>query len=431
MQEYIDNYYSRTLTENYTRPILQNLVDADVCIIGGGLAGLATALGLLDRGKSVILLEQKSIGWGASGRNGGFVLAGYAASMESIAKKYGQTYAKQIYDLTKDAQKLIKKRIKKYNINCKPVDGHLVASWYKSSLDLKKQQEFFTHVLNEKVEYWPKEKIQELCVTDAYYDGIFFPDFFHMHPLNYLRGLARVIEDKGGKIFENSPAEALVEDDLFIVKTAKGEIRAKDVVFCGSAYFNKLNAKLSRSCLPISTYVMVTDPLQKKDIQESIRAPYAIRDNRWADDYYRLLPDNSILWGGRCGINKEPDPSDLKKLMIDDLLKIYPQLEGKVKPKVAWSGLMGYSTHKMPLIGKFKEGLWYCTNFGGNGVGPTTAGGELIASAIANDKDAYKLFDRFGFAYTGGVTGPLVAQMIYRSWELTDKIKEVKQKFIR
>ncbi len=338
--------------------------------------------------------------------------------------KQGADNAKALFNLTREAQKLIRARIKNYSIACNPVDGHLRASWFDDPETMKAYADKYAK-LGVPAEFWPREKVRDVCRTEHYKDGVFLPDYFHMHPLNYLLGLAQVIEAKGGRIFEDSMAVDVEESSGgSTVRTDKGSVKAKDAVFCGSAYFNGLEPKLSRSCLPVSTYVMVTEALPKEKLESAIRAPYCIRDTRWADDYYRLLPDNRILWGGRVGLGRKA-PANLDSLMLGDMLKVYPQLAG-AKVAAAWAGIMGYTVHKMPHVGKLRPGVWMCTNFGGNGLGPTTAGGEVIASAIAQNDERYKLFAPFGFAWTGGVLGPLVAQGVYLSWELGDKLRSLK-----
>lgn len=427
MTGYIDSYYSRTLEQSVRFSALEETLEAEVCVIGGGLAGLATALGLAERGRKVVLLEARRVGWGASGRNGGFCLSGFAASPQDMIKKIGLADTRTLFGLTKAAQKLIRKRIKDFDIPCEPVDGSVVASWYDDENALRRKQEFWTRELGEAVEYWPREKTRSHYVTDRYYDALFFPENFHLHPLRYVLGLAAAFTQKGGLLFENSPVvRAAQGGDPKIVHTEKGCVKANEIVFCGSAYFvNRPEKKLAQACLPISTYVMVTEAIPPNVLKSAIRAPYAIRDSRYADDYYRPLPDGRLLWGGRIGIGR--DPADLAAEMRRDMVKIYPQFKD-VKADIAWSGLMGYTVHRMPLIGQLRPGVWYCTNFGGNGVGPTTAGGEIIAKAIAEGDETYKLFKPFGFEYTGGLLGPLVAQAVYRSWELSDWLGEFKNK---
>lgn len=427
MQEtsHIDSYYSRTLGNDRVRPPLKGAIEADVCIVGGGLAGLAAAIGLAERGKKVAILEGRRVGWGASGRNGGFVLAGYAAGAKSIVKKVGLLHARALYDLTRRAQSLIRKRIVDYGIACDPIDGHLRVSWFDDPDAFREETDWLNKHMGANAEFWPQEKVRDVCRTGRYYNGQYFPDYFHMHPLNYLQSLAIAIEAKGGLIFESSMAVKTEKNGAdHVVHTNSGSVRATDVVLCGSAYFNGLERRLQNACLPVSTYVMATDPVPPDALRKAIACPYAIRDNRWSDDYYRILPDNSILWGGRVGLGHTV-PNNLPELMLRDLLLVYPQLEGTVRVKTTWAGIMGYTTHKMPHIGKLEPGLWACTNFGGNGLGPTTAGGEAIADAITGNDNACKLFEPFlRFNWTGGILGPLIAQSVYHSWEIRDRAQE-------
>jgi len=418
-----DTYYSRTLKNAKDYPALEEAIETDVCVIGGGLAGLAVALGLAERGKSVVLLESRQIGHGASGRNGGFALSGFALEEGPVIKKVGLPHARALFRLTQDALRLIKKRIRDFNIDCDAVDGNLTVSWYDDETESRARVENLKRNFDENVEFWPREKVRDVCRTSRYYDGRLYPDDFHMHPLNYMHGIARAVEQKGGKIFEFSAATAIEEKASgHIIRTEKGSVRAAHIVFCGSAYFNGIEKKLSRSCLPVSTYVMVTEPVEKEKRESAIRVPYAIRDNRWADDYYRILPDGRILWGGGIGLGHTP-PKGFAQQMLRNIRTVYPQLEEAVRPYLSWAGTMGYTAHKMPNIGQMRPGIWACTNFGGNGVCPTTAGGEVIARAIAKGDETYKLYEPWSYAWTGGVAGQLAARAVYFSWGVRDAVK--------
>jgi len=118
-----------------------------------------------------------------------------------------------------------------------------------------------------------------------------------------------------------------------------------------------------------------------------------------------------------------PSQARLKNIMMKDLLSVYPQLKG-IKAEVAWGGYMGYARHKMPQIGTFGDGAWYCQGFGGHGMCATTVGGEVIAGAIANNDENYKLFAPFGLDYAGKPIGPAIAQAAYWYFQGRDKIKE-------
>lgn len=416
---YSDTYYSRTIEGSNVYPVVEGVTEADVCVIGGGFAGLATALGLIERGKSVVLLESHRLGYGASGRNGGFCLRDYARHVDSLIKKVGVEHTRALYRIVADAQMLIRSRIEKYNIDCGPnTNGYLNISWKPQPDDLKRYADLMRTTVGQEIEVWPTEKIRDLYSTGHYYDALFYPNDFQIHPLRYIHGLARVIAAQGGKIHEQSTAIALRRTGSgYEIKTEKALVKSGQVVLCGSAYGGGLHPKVRFSMLPVATYIMVTEPIDPETYSQAIRAPYAVMDMRYASNYYRQLPDGRLLWGG-C-VSLRDNPPGLQEKMLRDLKTIYPQFRG-VKPSVTWSGLMGFSTHKMPLICQIAPGLWTNTAFGGHGVCATTAGGEVVASAIAADDTRHELFRPFGFGLTAGPLGRVVAQGLYGWWRLRD-----------
>ena len=423
--DYIDNYYSRTLHNNQKRPALDETTEAAVCVIGGGLAGLSTALSLLEKGmKNVVVLEANRIGWGASGRNGGFVAKGYACGYRQLVKQVGLDHTKTLHKQAVMGRALIRKRINDYKIDCGPVvDGVLGVSWNDNREAVEEYIDFMSNDLGAPLEFMPRDQVRELCKTTRYYDGFFSPDDYQFHPLNYVHGLAQTIEDKGGRIFENTKA-LLISDhgNGHKVQTPQGAVLADQIVLACSIYIDKsLDSKLSRAAFPVMTYVMVTKPLPEDKLKTAINTNYAIFDNRFAQDYYRVLPDHRILWGGR--VNLWQKPARLAETMIRDLLKVYPQLQGYAEPDIAWSGLLCYAPHRMPQLGQKKPGYWFCTCFGGHGLVPTATGGELIAAAIAENDDRYKLFSPFGLNYFGGKLGRYAAQFAYASWRFRDVLR--------
>ncbi|MBU0725960.1 MAG: FAD-binding oxidoreductase [Alphaproteobacteria bacterium] len=421
-QTYVDSYYSRTLADDRRRPALNGEVSADICIIGGGMAGLATALGLAERGiTNVVVLESRQVGYGASGRNGGFVSPGYSRSPAALIDTVGVEKAKSLYGLTVEAMEVIRRRIAQYAMPCGPlVPGKLNISWFDRPKELKRNIAFMNETFGTALEFWPRAKIRELYLSKRYYDAVYNPNSFHFHSLNFTRGTAAAAESLGVRIFEDTEATGLdLKGDVKRITTPQGVVTANQVVFCASGYMGWLLPRLRLSILPIGTYVMLTEPLGDR-LKTAIRGNHAVADNRFAPDYYRALPDTSILWGGR--ISAVTQPKNLDALMMGDLLKVYPQLAG-VKPAVSWPGTMGYTTHKMPLIAQMQPGVWVNTGFGGHGMCSTTAGGETVAKAIAEGDQTYRLFEAFGLTMAGGPVGPLVAQGVYWYWQLRDRLK--------
>ncbi len=426
MTDYPDTYYSRTLRQTRERPAQQGAIDTDVCVIGGGLAGINVGLGLAERGKKAVVLEGRRIGFGASGRNGGKVLTGYAAGFDKIAARVGAAQARELEGLTWKSLELVRRRIKDFRIDCDLTDGVMIASWYDDPAALQADREFETTELGLRVEFVPREELRELYLTRRYYDGLFYPDYFHIHVLEYLHGLTAAFESKGGIVFENSMAlHVKDEGGRLVVTTEQGTVRADHVVYCTSAYSNGIERRLQWASLPVSSYMVATPPLPQETLARAIRARYGVYDTRWALDYYRISPDNRIVWGGGVGLGSHRVPRHLKEKMLRSILHVYPQLQG-IQIDTAWTGTMASTGHRMPHIGRFTPNIWYSTNYGNNGLGPTATGGEAIAAAIAQGDETYKLFEPFGLEYAAGFLGPYIAQGVYRSWQLRDIIKQWK-----
>jgi len=420
--EHIDSYYTRTANPAPLRARLEGEVETDICIVGGGLAGLSTALSLVERGKSVAVLEARRVGWGASGRNGGFVGAGFAAGIDSVIKRAGLKQARRLYAFTREAVERIQERIRRYAIACEPIHSGMLRAWWTDDAEEPRRIRDHLHdTLGIELEFWPRERVRETLVTRRYHDALFYPQAFHFHPLNYALGVAGAVQAQGGRIFESSEVtEFRVDGAEKLIRTAQGLVKARSVVIACGGYLDGLHAKLSGAVRPIATWVVVTEPLGER-LKEAMRGPYSVIDSRFDFDYYRPLPDTRILWGGGITVRKS-DPAKLSAIMLRKLLTVYPQLQG-VRAESAWSGLMGYPRHSMVQIGKVSPGAWYAMGFGGHGMGTTTMAGELVASAIAEGDARYKLFAPFGLDWTGGPVGLVAAEAIYRWHRFRDWLK--------
>ncbi len=414
MNDYVDSQYARTRIELAPWPELIGPLEVETCVIGGGLAGLNTALSLREMGRDVCLLEARRIGWGASGRNGGFVGAGgFSRSLASLVKLCGRDEARALHDLSREGWRLVRERIARYamaGIGAKP--GILVADWFDDDDGLKRFRDFMARDFDREFEYFDRRQIADMVSSPRYSSGLLDPEGFQFHPLNYCLGVAKAASGLGAKLYEGTAATGL---DLGPaekrVRTAKGEVRAQNLVFAMGGYQDGLHGKLGRAILPIATYVTATEPLGDNRLKEAIRVPYAIADTRFASDYYRPLDDSRILWGGRIS-GRLSQPADLEHLMLADLARVYPQLAG-VKAEVTWMGTMSYAGHKMPQIGSLGPGLWHAQAFGGSGMATTSMAGLLLAEAISGAGDRYRLFERFGIAWAGGDLGRLAAQLVY------------------
>ncbi len=419
---HIDSHYARTANPVADRPPLDGDAAADVCVVGGGLAGLSAALGLAERGKSVVLLEANRVAWGASGRNGGFVAPGFSLGAAGLVRAVGQGHARALYDLSREAVATIRRRIGEHAIDCAPVfEGYLKAAWRAKPGAMEKRRDFLNGVMGAQTEYRSADEMKTVLSSPRYHAGLFDPAGFHMHPLNYALGLAAAIERKGGNIFEQSAVTNIEQrEGDWIAATAGGAVRCAAVVLCGGGYTDHLVPALRRALVPVATYVMVTKPLGAT-LGEAIRTRAAVADTRRAGNYYRVLPEGRLLWGG--GMTAlTGEPPGLAHKMQADMVSVFPQLAA-AEPDTAWSGLMGYARHQMPQIGEVKPGLWHATAFGGHGLNTTTMAGETVAAAIAGGDDRYRLFAPFGLAWTGGrLIGAVAAEAAYAWYKLRDAI---------
>ena len=405
-------------------PALDGSVRARVCVVGGGLAGLATALSLAERGVDTVLLEAGEIGDGASGRNGGMVSAGFARGSLELARRYGQDRARRLHALSQAAMRQLRGRVLRHGIACHLVEGVVVASWLDDADGLRSEIEALNRDFGMRLAFWPRQQVRALYRTDRYHDAAFDPDGFHLDPLALARGYARAAIGLGARLFEQSPATGLERQgsSTWRVATPSGEVVAEAVVLCTSAYGDPLLQALRRAILPVLTYVIVTEPLGAR-LASVIGAPYAVYDDRFATGYYRPLEDGRLLWGGRVSLTERRQ--DLAGLMRRDLARVYPQL-ADVRVDHAWSGRMGFARHKMPLVRELQPGLWVNTAYGGHGLNGTTMGGELVAAAIAEGGQDHALLLPFRPVPAFGRLGRVAAQAIYWGHVLGDELRGIR-----
>lgn len=425
------SYYDALTPPPPPRPALRGELEADVAVVGGGLAGVATALSLAERGAAPVLIEAKAVGAGASGRNGGMVSAGFAAPLAQLDRRVGPEHATRLMRLSREAVGLVRARIARHRIACGPVDGVVIASWFDDAAGLAAEVAAANARLGGELAFWPRERLRAAYPSPRYFDGVFDPEGFHLDPLTLVRGCADAAEALGARIFEGSPALALERAGRggggagWRLRTPAGAVAARRVVLCQSAYPPPLLARVARSTLAVFTYVVVTEPLAGARAHV-IRAPHAVYDTRFATGYYRLLPDDGrLLWGGRISVAERP--RDLAGLMRKDLALVYPQL-ADVRIDFAWSGRMGFTRHKMPLVRELAANLWVNTGFGGHGLNTATLGGELVASALVEGDRRFELLAPFAPRWVGGPLGRLAAQTIYWRHMAADAARAARQR---
>ena len=171
------------------------------------MAGSALALGLAERGvKNPVLIEANRIGWGASGRNGGFISAGYSLPPFDMVKKVGESQAKELYGLTQSAMKLIRQRMEGVEDDLlDPNTGILNVSWFNETEKIRSYVERMNEVFGENFEFWPREKVREYFTTERYYDAYFKTGGLIANVLKYTGHVAKLAVGLGARVYEKSP----------------------------------------------------------------------------------------------------------------------------------------------------------------------------------------------------------------------------------
>lgn len=426
---HVDSHYAAQAEAWPLRAPVFGQISCDVCIIGGGLAGLTCADELARAGKNVVLLEAQRVGWGASGRNGGFVSPGFAADWSDVLKRVDLDHAKKLYALSVEGFQHVETVLRDAN-RLDVIQGHGGLALRRSGTlaeaqDVAQQQRDMLDAARDVIS---GDELKRLVNSDRYVAGILKPDAYHIDPLAYANILAARAEEAGAQLFEQTRAMRVERrSDLWEIITDGGRIVAGHVVMAGSAYGMPF-APLRRAVVPVSTYVMVSQKAPDL-LANAITFRGTISDNRRAGDYYRLVgngADTRLLWGGRI-TTRRSEPRKLAQTLLSDITTIYPQL-AELKVERAWSGWMGYARHKMPLIGplwpKSAPNMWALTAFGGHGLNTTAMGGRIVARSIADGSQEHRLFAPWKPVTIGGPFGQAAVQASYFAMQIQDAFAE-------
>ena len=409
------HWYEATRVESAARPRLGYDLDVDVCVIGGGLAGLTTAREVARRGWSVVLIEANRLGSAASGRNSGFVLPGFSEDIDSIVERIGLDHAKQLWALSQDGVAYIRETIRETAMpGVDPADGWLNVSKIDNGRAVHTAVERLRWIGAE-VEVWPTARVRQALASAHYFDAMHFPSAFHIHPLNYVLGLARAAEIAGARIFEDTPAVAI--DPAGVrkrVQTPSGMVRAAHVVLAGNVQLGALMPRLAATLVPVTTYVVVTEPLGNV-VNEVVRYRGAVSDGKRADNHYRVVGGEHtggerLQWSGRI-TTRPADPRRFARSLVTNMRRVFPQL-GEIKIAHAWSGTLGRAVHRMPQIGEISRGLWVASAFAGHGLNTTAMAGELVARGILENDQTWRLFAPYELVWAGGRLGRVIVRAV-------------------
>jgi glycine/D-amino acid oxidase-like deaminating enzyme len=421
-ESYGRSWYAATMVDAPRRPPLGADLDVDVCVIGGGLAGLTAAREVARRGWSVALIEAERVAANASGRNTGFVLPGFAAAPDSLIARVGLARTKDLWALSQAGLDYVRNAIRDDGMTGVAAgDGWLHVSKTDDGDALMHLVQLLGELGGE-IEGWPIDRVRAVLRSKRYFHAIHFPRALHIHPLNYALGLAAAAERAGARIFEQTPALSI--DPAGVRKrivTPAARLRAHHVVLCGNVQIAGLMPQVAAALIPITSYVITTAPLGPR-LGQAVSYGGAVSDSDLADNHYRIVDGDRLMWAGRVTTWRR-NPRRYARTLTADIRKTYPQL-GTVAVDYAWSGTLGNTIHRMPQIGELGARVWLASGFGGHGLNTTALAGNLIARAIVEGDQTWRQFTPFELVWAGGILGRATAQMYYWIRRARDAVAE-------
>ncbi|GIN97537.1 oxidoreductase [Siminovitchia terrae] len=382
-------------TSKYKRtyPLLQEHITADVVIIGGGFTGIASSYHLQNKGVHTVVLEQHTVGWGASGRNGGMMNTGYKLSAAETIKRWGVEEAIRLDQYALDCNKAVEEIAKKHQIDCDVrMSGHVGLSKNKKKQQaFENSQELIAKHFGREVKVLTGAELQKEMNSDYYKVGLMDPLSYQFHPLDYVRGLAEVTNDLGGEIYEQTKAIDIQKTGkTFIVITEKGMVEAKELIFATDGYSEKITPELHKGIFPLASFVIATEPFEQRVLENMIPNNRNLYDTINLVNYFRRTPDQRIIFGG-SGIGY-PAKQAFKDELYMLLTSVFPQLKG-VTIDYFWGGVIGATVDKFPVIGRTEQGAYYSVGYTGHGAAQSTLHGKLLSQCILNEERINATFE--------------------------------------
>ena len=409
------SYYQATANRSISTVPLEGEVTADVCIIGAGYTGLSAALELAEAGYNVVVLEAETIGFGASGRNGGQICTGFSSGQAKIVGQIGKADAKRAFDLSEEAKQLILDRVEKHKIDCDIRWGYMhcipKAHQFKHLQEWADEYEELGYGGNTLL---TKAELELKLGTNIYHGALRESHAGHFHPLNYCLGLAAAAIKAGAVIHEYSAVTEVNTSAKPWARTAKGKVSAKFMIIGGNAYLGKVVKPLYGRVMPVASYIIATEPLGENQAKALIADNEAVANTNFIVDYYRRSADNRMLFGGRASYSGHTPPA-LGEYMRPRMTAVFPQLKD-VKIDYAWGGNIAITSNRIPDCGRLSPTVFYAHGYSGQGVSLAGMYGKLMAECVRGTAERFDLLAKIKhLPFPGGPlrTPLLVAAMAY------------------
>ncbi|NNJ16978.1 FAD-binding oxidoreductase [Pseudomonas putida CSV86] len=365
-------------------------VDVEVAIIGAGYTGLSCALHLArDHGINAVVLEANQVAWGCSGRNGSFArISGGRVPLAQLIKRYGATRAKAYFEEMSDGLNTVRGLIRDGAIACDPQpDGvYKVASHASHVEALKHEVGLYNDVLNYRAEFVSGSQVHSVHSGAEAFGALYMPDGFSMHPLKLAWGLHRMARTAGARVHTSSPVmEWHSSNGVHRLVTPGGVVTARKVVVATNGYTSPaLNRATAGRVLPVHSQIIVTRPLTSEEKRLSLPGSECMFDTRNLLSYYRRLPDDRILFGGRSAITgREADDPRHRQNLHDALCRKFPVLAG-IEVDYNWGGWVAVSENSLPFICRVPglDNVYAGGGYAGSGVSFSVQTGKRLAQML-------------------------------------------------
>jgi glycine/D-amino acid oxidase-like deaminating enzyme len=362
----------------------------DVAIVGAGFTGLSAARTLAKRGAKVAVLETNTIGWGASSRNGGMVLTGMKLGVETLAGRYGMDATRRMYAASLASIDVVEQIISEEKIDCNfSRCGHIEVACKQSHFNTyARSVEVIAREFNHRLRIVAKNDLRSEIGSDIYYGGIVDEVSAGLNPARYVAGLGRAALNAGAYVFGNARVERIERASRkgglgFQLVTPRGQVFATDVFIATSGYTSKTTPALQRKIIPIGSFIIATERLPEALAHELSPCNRMIFDSKHYLYYYRLTPDNRMLFGGRAAFFPETSGTIRRsaEILRRGMIGVYPQLRD-VRVEYAWGGTLDFCFDTMPHAGRM-DGMYYAVGYAGHGVAMATYLGAKIAEQIS------------------------------------------------
>ncbi|MDX1633722.1 MAG: FAD-binding oxidoreductase [Marinobacter sp.] len=387
----VPSYYAATANPAPDRPPLQGSRQADVCVVGAGYTGLSTALHLAEAGFRVVVLEAVTVGWGASGRNGGQLVNSYSRDLDTIERQTTPDHTGLLAKMAFEGSQIIRQRVQAYDIQCDLKEGGIFAALNARQLThLEKQQALWQRFGYDQLELLDRDAIRARVGTDRYIGGALDHTGGHIHPLNLALGQAAALESLGGVICEHSPVTEIRPGRPATVVTAQGQVSADFVVLAGNAYLGGLVPELGAKSMPCGSQIIATEPLDPDTAARLLPKDDCVEDCNYLLDYFRLSGDHRLIYGGGV-VYGARDPANIERLIRPKMLKTFPELAG-IKVDYAWTGNFLLTLSRLPQMGRLQDNVYYSQGCSGHGVTFTHVAGKALALALQGDAGRFNAF---------------------------------------